>query len=308
MGIMRIYCHQKYEECFIAPKKYWDKSLMKEMTGFAGWGLLGTTSSMVTNYGRSIVANNFFGTIVNASLGIVGQLNGQILAFSNNMMKAINPIIVKSEGAGERDNMIEISFTACKLSFLVYAVFAIPFFTESSYILQLWLKNVPQYTDVFFKIFIFQVLIEQVSLPLGTILSATGKIKGYNLWNTIIMLLSLLLMYLLFRIGFPPYSLMIVSLCSAILLMFVKIIYCKRHANMLISDYLIKILIPCILTTVIIIALSYFLKVNFQESFKRLFIIGITTTLSLFSLGYLFILSIIEKKLLIGLFHNLRKH
>ena len=37
MFIMRIYCHFNYEECTLSFRKYWDKSLMKEMTHFAGW-------------------------------------------------------------------------------------------------------------------------------------------------------------------------------------------------------------------------------------------------------------------------------
>ena len=40
LTIMRIYCHKHYMECTIAPKKYWDKTMMKEMTSFAGWNFI----------------------------------------------------------------------------------------------------------------------------------------------------------------------------------------------------------------------------------------------------------------------------
>lgn len=77
MVIMRVYCHHNYTECVIAPKQHWDKKLMKEMTGFAGWSLMGSTSSMISQYGLSIILNNFFGVILNAAQGIANQISGQ---------------------------------------------------------------------------------------------------------------------------------------------------------------------------------------------------------------------------------------
>ena len=61
MLIMRIYCHRKYTECIFSPKRYYDKKLMREMTGFAGWNLLAASSGIITQYGLSIVLNSFWG-------------------------------------------------------------------------------------------------------------------------------------------------------------------------------------------------------------------------------------------------------
>ncbi len=119
--IMQIYCHRKYEECIIAPKKYFEKALMQEMTSFAGWSFLYSASSIITQYGLGIVLNNFFGTILNAAQGIANQISGQLMAFSNNMLKALNPVIAKSEGGGNRNLMLMASLTGCKISFLMLA-------------------------------------------------------------------------------------------------------------------------------------------------------------------------------------------
>ena len=40
-------------------------------------------------------------------------------AFSNNMIKAVNPVIVKSEGENNRENMLQVSMYSCKYSFLI---------------------------------------------------------------------------------------------------------------------------------------------------------------------------------------------
>lgn len=150
LTIMRIYCHKHYTECTIAPKKYWDKTMMKEMTSFAGWNFSGTIASLIGNYGNGILINHFFGVALNAAMGIGNQLNGQLSIFSNNMLKALTPIIVKKEGARDRQSMLQYSFIGCKLSFALLAFFAIPCVIETPFILKIWLKNVPEWTILFF--------------------------------------------------------------------------------------------------------------------------------------------------------------
>lgn len=117
LTIMRVYCHRRYEECIWAPRRYFDHGLMREMTGFAGWNFVSTTLAMVGYYGQGIVLNYFFGPLLNAAYGIVTQLNGQLLVLSNNMLKALNPVIVKNEGTKNRHKMLDISLFGNKLSF-----------------------------------------------------------------------------------------------------------------------------------------------------------------------------------------------
>lgn len=56
---------------------------------------------------------------MNAAYGIAIQVNGQILSFTNNMLKALNPVIAKSEGSGETERMIKISLKGCKFSYYI---------------------------------------------------------------------------------------------------------------------------------------------------------------------------------------------
>src|SRR5690606_12650380 len=47
-----IYCHKKYLECKIRLQRQFNRKLMKEMTGFAGWSTTGSISGMVAQYGQ----------------------------------------------------------------------------------------------------------------------------------------------------------------------------------------------------------------------------------------------------------------
>lgn len=296
MTIMRIYCHKNYDECVIAPKKYWDAKLMNEMRSFAGWNLVGISGSMITNYGRNIVGNSFFGTPLNAALAIVAQLNGQILAVSNNLLKAVNPIIVKNEGLGKREDMLSVSLTTCKISFFLYSIFAIPLFVNTQIIFMLWLKHVPIYAVILFKIFIFQVIIEQVSLPLGTILSAIGKIKGYNILSTVIMFFSLIVMYVLFSIGFEPYSFMYVSLISAFLILLIKVKFCNEFSNLSIASYSKQIFLPSVVIFITGLILVSFIINKIQGDIYKLIFSTLTSLIYLVISSYFMLFNTIERK------------
>ena len=105
LTIMKIYCHRHYEECVIAPRRYWDHTLVRQISGFFGWNFLTAISSLLSFQGIGIVLNNFFGTVLNAAQGIANDVNASLSHFSGNMMKALNPVIVKRAGAGDIDTM-----------------------------------------------------------------------------------------------------------------------------------------------------------------------------------------------------------
>ena len=293
MTIMRIYCHKCYTECIIAPKRYWDKSLMKEMTGFAGWSLIGSSSGILYGYGTNIVLNNFFGPILNAANGVCGQLNGQLLSFTNNMMKAVNPIIVKAEGSGNREYMYKATFAACKLSVLIYSFFAIPFLVESSFILKLWLKNVPPFTEIFFQLMILQVLIEQISIPLGTAIAATGKIKQFNIINSSVLYLSIFVLYFLYKMGLPPQTLRVLAIVVALIQTIYKVAFCSKYSQMPLMSYLTEVVLRCTVVVVISFLLALLLKQTMPQGLIRFLAV---TGLSVVTFIVLFYLVALRKE------------
>ena len=135
--VKRIYCHKKYPECEISFKKHYNKTLLMQISGFAGWSFLGSASSMIANYGQGLVMNIFFGTTINAAQGIAGQISGQLGVFSTTLIKALNPMIDKAEGAGDRSLMLKATMMGSKVSFFLLMVIYIPFLIEMPYILKL---------------------------------------------------------------------------------------------------------------------------------------------------------------------------
>lgn len=212
MIVMRMYCHKRYEECLFKPLVYFSKHKMKEMTLFALYKLYAQTTSMIGNFGIGLLANHYFGAFINAAISISNQTVAYLQSFSNNMMKAINPVIVKSEGENSRSNMLVVSMYSCKYSFLILAVFAAPVLVFLDKILTLWLVNVPEWAYLMSLFAIVRALNECMFLPLETSIGAVGNIKGNSLWSSIINLLPLLILFILFHYGFSPMAYVVTPL------------------------------------------------------------------------------------------------
>lgn len=307
MLVMRIYCHRHYEECIIAPTQYWDRLLMKKMTGFAGWGLLNNATGMISQYGLGIVLNNFFGTILNAAQGVANQISGQLMVFSNNMIKAVAPVIAKSEGAGERQNMLNFSLLASKYSFLLLAFFAIPFILETPYILHIWLKEIPDWAILFVRLQLINSLIDQSTFMIGKTIEVQGDIRVYSQVRSLFNILPIILTYLFFSLGFPPYYLYIIwIIVGSGLGGAVRVLFAKIKCGLRYSDFVKRVLLPCLLITITMLLGGILPAYWLDDSLLRLLCVVCMTSISFIIMMYI-IMSYEEKQWSATLINSLKK-
>ncbi|MDR3651541.1 MAG: MATE family efflux transporter [Paludibacter sp.] len=277
-----IYCSRMYYECRIDIKTHFDKPVFNEMTKFAGWTFLGSSSSILANYGQGIVINMFFGTIVNAAQGIANQVSGQLGAFAMNMLKAINPVIDKSEGSGNRQKMLSVSMTGTKMSFFLSILFIIPVYIEMPYILNVWLKKVPDFTIVFCRLLLIRNVIEQLYITMGNTIAAVGKIRSYQISNSILNLFPLVITYVLFKFNFPPYALYIVFIGYAICGGIITLYFTKNVCDLSINLYLRKVIFPSLTTSMLIVIFSLIPYFLLGDGFTKLLLVGVTSTITFF--------------------------
>lgn len=245
LTIMKIYCHRHYEECIIQPRLYFNKALMREMTGFAGWNLCGTTIIMVSSYGQGIILNHFFGTLLNAAQGIASQLNGQMQALSSNMLKALNPIQSKSVGAHNNALLIKSTVFGAKYSALIYLIVVSPIFVYAPYCMELWLKNVPDWCIIFVRLQIIRSFIEMQFTTVPSCVMATGKIKYYTICSTLSNVLQLPVIYTCFYVGMPPYMLYVVGIVFGnVFVYFFALLFTKKYVGLSPLSFLVKVSLP----------------------------------------------------------------
>ncbi|UAB84834.1 hypothetical protein INR75_02050 [Zunongwangia sp. SCSIO 43204] len=306
--IMQIYCHRRYDECVISIFKYWDRNIMKDMTSFAGWNFFGTSVSMVTNYGQGIVINHFFGTRVNAAQGISNQISGQIDVFSLNMLKALNPIIVKREGKGDRSAMLNSAIIGSKFSFFLLAIFALPIILEMPFILKLWLKNVPDYAVIFCRLLLVRAIITRTTSGLSTAIAAAGNIKVYQITISLMAILPILISCGFFYLGYEPWILYLVYIVHVIVRSWgVMVYFTRKLCGLDIRKFYLQVILPSICIVFLSILVSLWPFTEMEMGYLRLLSVISLSMLSFSSLFFFVCLDRKERNIIYGAIRNIKE-
>lgn len=213
-----IYCWIRYSVIRINIFKFFNKLLMKELVSFTFWNFFGSLAWVATSQFKGIFLNMFYGVTINGPNGIATNVGGQLNQASNSLTMALNPSLVKSEGSGNREKMIYITFLATKYSFFIFTFLALPLLIELPTLLKIWLKNVPSFTVDFCRLIIIYLLFEKSTFEITNSLRAVGNIKRFQLTETLIQLLNIPLSYFFLKLGYSPN---VVFYVSVLLILFV---------------------------------------------------------------------------------------
>lgn len=207
-----VYCLMKFEET-----KYiyiYDKNKIKEIGGFAGWGVWGALSNIFKAQGVNILLNIFFGPVVNASRGIAYQVEGAVNTLAQNFYTAMRPQLIKSYAANETEEMLKLLNISTRLGYYMMFLVSLVFLYETPLIFKLWLGQIPQYSVAFTRLVLIGQLFIVLANPLMTAIHATGKVAKYQFWSGCIFMLVLPLSYFILNLdqnSFWPFVVLIVS-------------------------------------------------------------------------------------------------
>jgi len=276
--IKQQYSVKHYTECQINLKYAKDKKLIKEIMTFIGWNLFGSIAAMSVKQIRSIILNMFFGVRINASEGIAVTASNQVNTISVNLTRAINPQLVKSEGAGDRKRMLDITIISTKFSIYLFSIIAIPVIMELPFLLDVWLKDVPEYAIIFSRLTLISLLLSKFTFEITTALRAVGRIKEFQVVETIVLLLNLPFSYILFKIGYTPEWIYIVAIILSIITSFYRLYIGKKIANLDIKMFLKKGILPTIIPILTALVIGFFIQFYMNQSVER-FIISFTLSI-----------------------------
>lgn len=194
-----IYCRRSFEEARGIVS--FDKTLVREMSGFAGWNFFGTGTYVFNTRFVNLLVNIFFGVAVNAARGVASQVEGMFKNFVTNFLTAINPQITKNWASGDREYCFELVRKGSKYTFWMLLLMFIPVAIWAEPLLRLWLGNVPEHAPLFTRLVLVCLMVDLVGNTLVTLVQATGDVKRYYLIAGTTSLLCLPLMWLAFKLG-----------------------------------------------------------------------------------------------------------
>lgn len=296
--IIRIYCHRKYSECRINFKKYTELAVIKDMFSFAGWQLTYSASSILSIQGLSLILNSFFGPIMNASQAIARQICGQMMTLSGTLMSALNPVIIKSAGKGDQNNMVNIVMSGSKVSYLLVIIVALPILFELPFILEKWLTEIPSYTIAFCRYEVIQQIIASFTVTLVTMISGVGDIKHFQLFSSLTYIFRLPLVYILLLILEMPIAAYWITTLAVIVLCIGRIYFAKIKCGLPIIAFIKTVIYPCILVTILVTVALFLVKEILSPSWIRLFISFLTTIIVLFPSAYFIVVNNTEREMI----------
>lgn len=254
----KIYCKKYFEESVY--QFYYDKKYYKELISYSGWNLFGNIAAVARSQGSNILLNLFFGPIVNTAYGLSLMFQGIISGFVSNIQVAVNPQIVKNFSKGNKDTFLFLIFKSAKFSFFGMLIIIFPILLQTEFLLNLWLKKIPDYTIQFIQFGLIYSLIETLANPLMNAAQASGKIKWYQIIIGSFIFLTLPIIWIIFKIFQNPISVFYVLIINSILALFFRVFFLNIILNdFKIKDFIREVFLKVSLVSAIISGLLYLL-------------------------------------------------
>ena len=259
-----LYCKYRYHDCqFRRIRRY---GLIKSILGFIGWNGLGTAVWMINEQGVNVLLNIFFGPIVNAARGVATQVGAAVNNFSNSFFTAIRPQIIKSYNTGEFDYFYKLIYSGSKYAFFLIWVICLPLILRSSDVLQLWLKEVPEYASSIVQWVIIFYCINVLTNPLWSAVQAVGKLRNYVLIGSIIFLAAFPISYILLKQGASPIAVFQTIAITRLVYLAVSVLIVKQLMSFSLKRYIREAIWPIVKIIILSGTIAYVLDLCIPNS------------------------------------------
>lgn len=285
--VYRIYCKRNFIEASM--KKVFDKTLIKQIFAFTGWNLWGGMAGTLMGQGVNVLLNLFFGPAINAARGLAVQVQSAVHMFATNFQTAMNPQIMKTYASGEINAMHLLVFRSAKFTFMLLLCIMLPLAVEIDTVLEIWLKEVPAYTNIFVCLMFVICMIDSVSNPFMTAAAATGKVRIYQSVVGGILISIVPLAYIVLKLGGNPYSVFFVHIAVGLIAYTARLLIVNKLIKLSIREYFAHVIIPCVLVLLPSVLFAVFIKQFMPDgilfTFINVAIIVVVTAIISFLLG-----------------------
>ncbi|MCE9107067.1 MATE family efflux transporter [Bacteroides pyogenes] len=272
-------------------KKHVEKSLYKQMLAFSGWTLFSSSASIGMSQLVTMITNVFFGPIVNAARAIAFQLSTAINSFTNNIVLAIKPPIIKYYAEGDYDRVNRYFSFANKAIFFSMTLILLPIFFEMEIVLKLWLDVNDAQTILFSRLIVIYVFILALNNPIAIVVQATGHIRAYSTYVEVPTLLCFPLTWLMYWLGFPAESAFYIMIVAIMFSHIIRLVCLKRlFTTFSYREYIINFMLPAflvlLLSSFILIAVNRIMIVGYARLFISLAIAFLAVGIISLSIGF----------------------
>ncbi|MCI6503042.1 MAG: MATE family efflux transporter, partial [Prevotella sp.] len=249
-----VYAKMNYQEaCIIPNHKEWDRNIIKKITGFTGWTVYSMGCILGRVQGVAILLNRAYGTLINSAYGIAIQVSSAIQYIATSIQNAMSPQIIKAEGRNNRQEMLRLTESTCKFSFLLLAIVVIPVTFEMQEILNLWLKDIPNGSVEICRCMLLTSLVDQITIGLGIANQAIGRIRNYSLCINTIKFFTLPIVWLLLYYDYTITHVLYAYIALEFICAITRIPFLHHTAGLNYESFIRKVLLRVLFPTLILI-------------------------------------------------------
>lgn len=259
-----LYAFAKYDECHVPHWHEVSGRCMRKLTGFAVWNVYAVGSSVVRTQGLAVVINHFLGTLVNAAYGIALQIYNAVSFIALSILNAVNPQLMKAEGAGDRQRMLLLSTKESKYSFLILSLVLIPLIFEMPAVLVFWLNDVPQHAVMFCQFVLIAYIWDQTTIGLTSANQAIGRIRNYSLLTSTTRLMALPIAWYCLKQEWHVMTVMVAYLAIDVIIGLMRIPFLKATGGLNVWAYVKDVYVRCAIPALGILCVSW-LMVSFAH-------------------------------------------
>ena len=288
MIIYRIYCMRNFPESHFSLAL--KKDILKPMLSFSGWDFYGNMCVTIRQQGSNFLINNFFGVIANTASSIATTVSGVVSGFAYNIITAFRPRIIKSYSQENWNEMQIMINNAIKFSTLFLIMLAIPFLFETSFIIQLWLGQVPQYAVPLIRLTLIANCVGIINSIIVIGIHATGKIKLISFLTGTLFLLTIPASFLFLKLGYNVETVYVINLVSNIFIVSLNLWIIKKQINNINIFSIVKVIVCSILISLLSVILILLIYKSMDKGFIRLIVISLCDIITIPLFTYIFAL------------------
>ena len=170
-------------------------------------------------------------------------------------------------------------FQGARLSFYMLLILSLPILLNTQYILELWLKTVPEHSVLFVQLVLILAMSESISYPLITAIQATGRIRNYQLFVGGLQLLNFPISYILLYLGFFPEIIMIVAIVLTQICLGARLYMLKKIIKLPAMEFIKQVYLNIILVSFLSAIVPFILFKENQNTLVAFALSSIVTIL-----------------------------
>lgn len=214
-----VYCRRYYRKV-VKVRLIRDRAMYKNVFGFSAWIAVGAVAHIGKTQGAALIVNAFFNTVMNTAMGVASNVNGYISMLAQNVTQPMAPQITKSYAVGNSQRTSALLVMSTKYAFMLTLLVGSLFLIAPEWLLGLWLGEVPPFAAIFLVLFIVDHLVQSLNSGIQNIIFASGKISLYQIFSSILNVLSVVIGYFVLKWGAEAYYLVVAYILVSVLRFF----------------------------------------------------------------------------------------